>query len=137
MKGQVSLEFSILLLATILFVIIAVGYTGLYGISKVSEVSLMSLAHSALAKLKNDIEIVSVGSINTTLIDYIKTPPGTYSSNGKTIYFSNERFNFTISANCSTNVNIVGSKNIPYGYTIKAEIKKIDDNLVLVNLSLS
>ncbi|ADG13011.1 class III signal peptide-containing protein [Methanocaldococcus infernus] len=135
MRGQISLEFSILILAVIVFVIISVGYVGIYGLNRSVQISAMSLAHSSVAKMKENIELVSLGDINTTKIVYIKTPPGTWSSNNNIIVFTNNNLNYSVSATCSVNVEMNGNLTINQGRTIRAVIRKINDNLVRVTIS--
>jgi len=87
MRGQISIEFSILLLAGLIAIIIASAWPGLYGLHKTAKVSSMSLAHAAVAKMKQNIEMVSAGDVGTKKMIYIKSPPGNWTASGHELRF--------------------------------------------------
>ena len=99
MRGQISLEFSILLLSLLIVVIITTIIPGLYGYKKTIETSSASLGHGAMSKLKNNIEMLSVLDPGSAKIVYIKSPPGIWRINGSNITLEGNGFN--ISTKCS------------------------------------
>jgi len=107
MRGQISLEFSILLLSLLIVVIITTIIPGLYGYKKTVETSSASLGHGTMSKLRNNIEMLSVLDPGSTKIVYIKSPPGIWRINDNNIILEGNGFN--ISTNCSvtltSNVN--------------------------------
>ena len=107
MRGQISLEFSILFLALLVVVIVSTMTPGLYGYKKTIEVSSASLGHAALSKLKANIDMLSVADEGSKKEIYIKSPPGTWKINGSTIILEGNGYNIstTCSINLSTNNN--------------------------------
>ncbi len=103
MRGQISLEFSILFLALLVVVIVSTMTPGMYGYKKTIEVSSASLGHAAVSKLKNNIEMLSVSDVGSKKTILIKSPPGTWKINGTTITLEGHGFN--ISTNCSIRLN--------------------------------
>jgi uncharacterized protein (UPF0333 family) len=103
MRGQISLEFSILFLALLVVVIVSTMTPGMYGYKKTIEVSSASLGHSALSKLKNNIERLSVADEGSKKEVLIKSPPGIWRINGTTITLEGD--GFKISTNCSINLS--------------------------------
>ena len=103
MRGQISLEFSILFLALLVVVIVSTMTPGMYGYKKTIEVSSASLGHSALSKLKNNIERLSVADEGSKKEVLIKSPPGIWRINGTTITL--EGNGFKISTDCGINLS--------------------------------
>ncbi|HIP90144.1 MAG TPA: class III signal peptide-containing protein [Candidatus Nanopusillus sp.] len=99
MRGQISLEFSILFFSLLVVVIITTITPGLYGYKKTIETSSASLGHGAMSKLKNNIEMLSVLDPGSAKIVYIKSPPGIWRINGSNITLEGNGFN--ISTKCS------------------------------------
>ncbi|HIP89958.1 MAG TPA: class III signal peptide-containing protein [Candidatus Nanopusillus sp.] len=102
MRGQISLEFSILFLSLLIVVIITTITPGLYGYKKTIETSHASLGHGALSKLKTNIEMISVLDPGSRKVVYIKSPPGVWKVEGNSITL--EGNGFTISTNCDINL---------------------------------
>jgi uncharacterized protein (UPF0333 family) len=103
MRGQVSLEFSILFLALLIVVIVSTMTPGMYGYKKTVEVSSASLGHAALSKLKSNIERLSVADEGSKKEVLIKSPPGIWRINGTTITL--EGNGFKISTDCGINLS--------------------------------
>jgi len=136
MRGQISLEFSLLFLGVLLAVIIAVGYPGMFGLKKTTEISSMSLAHAAVSKMKQNIELVAAADEGTMKIVYIKCPPGTWESNGNILYFyRNGSIKFNITTECSVNINLNGNKTISNARIINAIIKKVNNTHINVTIN--
>jgi len=134
-KGQISLEFSLLFLGVLLAIVIAVGYPGMFGLKKTVSVSSMSLAHAAVSKMKQNIELVAAADEGTTKIVYIKCPPGYWGVNKNILYFYRDGdVKFNITANCNININLNGNKTVSTAKIIIAEIKKINESHVNVTL---
>ncbi|ENN95784.1 hypothetical protein J422_05978 [Methanocaldococcus villosus KIN24-T80] len=133
-KAQISLEFSILFLATLLAIIIGVSYPGLYGLNKSTKISSMSLAHAAVMKMKENIEMVGMCEDGSVKVVLIKCPPGIWEANGNEISFTNSKLNYTISTNCSNEVVISGERDIRQFTIITATVEKVGGR-VLVNIT--
>ena len=133
MRGQISIEFSILLLAGLIAIIIASAWPGLYGLAKTAKVSSMGLAHTAVAKMKQNIEMVSTGDVGTKKMIYIKSPPGNWTASGNEVSFHHANFNITISTNCSLSV-IMNNVSINKIKVITAYIEKINNTHVNVTI---
>ncbi|AIJ05914.1 hypothetical protein JH146_1071 [Methanocaldococcus bathoardescens] len=134
-RGQISLEFSLLFLAVLLAIIIAVGYPGMFGFKKTVTISSMSLAHAAVSKMKQNIELVAAAGEGTTKIVYIKCPPGHWEANKNILYFYRDGdIKFNITANCNTNINLNGNKTVSKAKIIIVEIQKINESHVNVTI---
>lgn len=105
MRGQISLEFSILFLALLIVVIVSTMTPGMYGYKKTIEVSSASLGHAAVSKLKNNIEMLSVADAGSRKTILIKSPPGTWRVDGTTINFEGNGFNISTSCNIQLSTN--------------------------------
>ena len=131
MRGQVSLEFSLLLLAMIVVVLISTITPGLYGFKKVTTTSYASLGHGALSKLKTNIEMLSVLDVGSRKVVYIKSPPGIWRIEDRGITFEGE--GFEISTNCSVNLE---SNNNTYEVNnlrvIKVCLEKVNNTTVYI-----
>lgn len=99
MRGQISLEFSILFLSLLVVVIITTMIPGMYGFGRTIETSSASLGHGALSKLKTNIDMLSVLDPGSRKVVYIKSPPGIWRINGSNIILEGD--GYTISTNCS------------------------------------
>ena len=135
MRGQISIEFSILLLAALLAVLIASVWPGLYGLAETGKVSSMSLAHATVTKMKQNIEMVFSGDVGTRKTVYIKCPPGNWTASGKELKFYRPNY-FNISTNCSASI-IMGNTPININKTkvITVYIEKINNTHVNVTIT--
>ena len=134
-RGQISLEFSLLFLGVLLAIVIAVGYPGMFGFNKSVSISSMSLAHAAVSKMKQNIELVSSADEGTMKIVYIKCPPGTWGANNNILYFYRDgNIKFNITAKCDINIILNGNKTVSTPKIIIANITKIDETHVIVTL---
>ena len=135
MRGQISLEFSLLFLGLLLAIVIAVGYPGMFGLKKTVSISSMSLAHAAVSKMKQNIELVAAADEGTTKIVYIKCPPGYWEANKNVLYFYRDgNIKFNITANCDININLNGNTTITSSKIIIANITKINESYVNVTI---
>lgn len=103
MRGQISLEFSILFLALLVVVIISTMTPGMFGYKKVIETSSASIGHAALSKLKTNIDMLATTDVGSVKVVYIKSPPGIWEVNGSNITLRGNGYNIT--TNCSINLN--------------------------------
>lgn len=110
MKGQVSLEFTILFLALLVAIIISTMVPGIYGLDKSIKVSAASLAHAALSNVKNNIEMLSVADVGSSKTLYVKSPPAEWNMDGRNITVSGN--GFTIRT--TSNIDIVNSTTVPF-----------------------
>ncbi|ADC70007.1 Protein of unknown function DUF361 [Methanocaldococcus sp. FS406-22] len=134
-NGQISLEFSLLFLGVLLAIVIAVGYPGMFGFKKTVSISSMSLAHAAVSKMKQNIELVAAADEGTTKIVYIKCPPGYWGANKNIVYFYRDGdIKFNITANCNININLNGNKTVSTAKIIIANITKINESYVNVTI---
>ncbi|XRO74847.1 class III signal peptide-containing protein [Methanocaldococcus sp. 28A] len=133
-RAQLSLEFSILFLVSLLVITIAVGWPGMFGLKKTATISSMSLAHAAVSKMKQNIELVAAADVGTTKIVYIKCPPGEWYVFNNQLQFKNSLFNYTISTNCSVNITLKGNTNISTSRIITVNITKTNVDSVTVNI---
>ena len=131
MRGQISLEFSILLLAMIVVVLITTITPGLYGFREVVKTSHASLGHGSLSKLRTNIEMLSVSDTGCTQVVYIRSPPATWSIDGRNITLSGN--GFRISTTCS--IDLVSNNN-PYRVgelrVIRVNLRKVNDTTVSI-----
>ncbi|WP_423793240.1 class III signal peptide-containing protein [Methanocaldococcus indicus] len=137
MRAQLSLELSILILAFLVIILLTSGYIGIYGLNKVSKISVMGMSNAALSKIKNGVELVSSADVNTTISIKVRCPPGYIESKGKELlYFRNDTLKYTISTNCSVNVEL--SEN-PYVVNepriLNFVITKINDTTVKIDIT--
>ena len=102
MRGQISLEFSILFLALLVVVIISTMTPGMFGYKKVIETSSASIGHAALSKLKTNIDMLATTDVGSVKVVYIKSPPGIWEVNGSNITLRGNGYNIT--TNCSINL---------------------------------
>ncbi|HIP84796.1 MAG TPA: class III signal peptide-containing protein [Methanothermococcus okinawensis] len=130
MRGQISLEFSIILLSMILVILITTMIPGLYGYMKTVETSYASLGHGALSKLKTNIEMLAVSDPGSTKTLYIKSPPGIWRINNRDIVL--EGNGFEISTTCSVNLEPGGEYKTGLR-VIKVRLEKVDDNTISIN----
>ena len=103
MKGQISLEFSILFLALLVVVIISTMTPGMFGYKEVIKTSSASIGHAALSKLKTNIDMLATTDVGSVKVVYIKSPPGIWEVNGNSITLNGNGYN--ISTNCSINLS--------------------------------
>jgi len=132
MRGQISLEFSILFLSLLIVVIITTITPGLYGYKKTIETSHASLGHGAMSKLKTNIEMLSVLDPGSRKVVYIKSPPGVWLvGNNRILLWGN--FNSFISTNFSVNLesnnNVYEVENLR---VIRVHLIKVNDNTVRI-----
>jgi uncharacterized protein (UPF0333 family) len=120
MRGQISLEFSILFLALLVVVIVSTMTPGMYGYKKTVEVSSASLGHAALSKLKTNIDMLSVADKGSKKVVYIKSPPAEWEINGRNITLKGNGYNITTTCD----INLITNNN-----TYKT-------NLGIINVSL-
>jgi uncharacterized protein (UPF0333 family) len=99
MRGQISLEFSILFLALLIVVIVSTMTPGMYGYKKTIESSSASLGHAALSTLKTNIEMLSVADVGSKKTILIKSPPAVWTIDNRTIILKGNGYN--ISTTCS------------------------------------
>jgi len=130
MRGQISLEFSILFLALLVVVIIATIIPGMYGYKKTIETSSASLGHGALSKLKTNIEMLSVLEPGSKKVVYIKSPPGTWKIDSNRITL--EGNGFTISTECSVNLDSNYNEYRTNLSVIEIHLEKKDENTVYI-----
>ncbi len=126
MRGQVSLEFTILFLALLVAIIISTMVPGIYGLDKSVKVSAASLAHAALSNVKNNVEMLSVADAGSSKTIYIKSPPAEWDIAEGNITVSGN--GFTIRTTC--NIDIVNSTTVPFSTnmsTIKVVLTRYDD----------
>jgi len=131
MRGQISLEFSILFLSLLVVVIITTIIPGMYGYKKTIDTSSASLGHGALSKLKTNIEMLSVLDPGSRKVVYIKSPPGIWNVSNHTITLKGNGFN--ISTKCS--VNLI-SNVVPYKTNlsvIEIHLLKVNENTIYIN----
>ncbi|MBW9220717.1 class III signal peptide-containing protein [Methanothermococcus sp. SCGC AD-155-M21] len=103
MRGQISLEFSILFLALLVVVIISTMTPGMFGYKEVIETSSASIGHAALSKLKTNIDMLATTDVGSVKVVYIKSPPGIWEVNGNSITLKGNGYN--ISTNCNINLS--------------------------------
>ena len=132
MRGQISLEFSILFLSLLVVVIITTILPGMYGYKKTVETSSASLGHGAVSKLKTNIEMLSVLDPGSRKVVYIKSPPGIWLVGDNRIILWNN-FDFFISTNCSVNLesnnNVYEVENLR---VIRVHLIKVNDTTVRI-----
>ncbi|EHP86567.1 class III signal peptide-containing protein [Methanotorris formicicus] len=114
MRGQISLEFTIIILAFLVAVVITTMGPGLYGMDKSVKSASASLAHAAMSKLKTNIELLALSDEGSSKVVYIKSPPGTWKVDGKTITFIGN--GYSITATCS--IDIVANKDYQTGMNV-------------------
>ena len=102
MRGQISLEFSILFLALLIVMVVATMTPGMYGYKKTVESSSASLGHAALSKLKTNIDMLSVAGVGSKKTILIKSPPATWEINGNNIILKGNGYN--VSTTCDVNL---------------------------------
>jgi uncharacterized protein (UPF0333 family) len=102
MRGQISLEFSILFLALLVVIIVATMTPGMYGYKKTIESSSASLGHAALSKLKTNIDMLSVADVGSKKTILVKSPPAKWVINGNNITLRGNGYN--ISTTCNVNL---------------------------------
>jgi uncharacterized protein (UPF0333 family) len=136
MRGQISIEFSILLLAGLIAILIASTLPGIDGLDKTAEVSSMSLAHAAVAKMKQNIEMVSAGDVGTKKVIYIKSPPGNWTASGHELrFYRTDHFDINISTNCSLSIIMDNAPiNVSNIKVITVCIEKINNTHVNVTI---
>jgi uncharacterized protein (UPF0333 family) len=105
MRGQISLEFSILFLALLIVIIVSTMTPGLYGYKKTIEVSSASLGHAAVSKLKNNIEMLSVADEGSRRTVLIKSPPGVWNISDNTISFKGNGYTITTTCDIKLETN--------------------------------
>ncbi|ACV24741.1 Protein of unknown function DUF361 [Methanocaldococcus fervens AG86] len=134
-KGQISLEFSLLFLAVLLAIIIAVGYPGMFGLKKTVDISSMSLAHAAVSKMKQNIDLVAAADEGTTKIVYIKCPPGHWEANNNVLrFYRNDDVKFNIITNCSSDIALNGNTTISEAKIIGVKIEKVSEDIISVTI---
>ncbi|CAB3287666.1 conserved protein of unknown function [Methanocaldococcus lauensis] len=135
MRGQISLEFSLLFLGMLVVILIATIHPGIFGLHKTVEISSMSLAHAAVSKMKQNIELVSSGDVGTIRIVYVKCPPGSWRANNTILYFNRSGdINYNITAYCDVNISLNGNTTITKSEIIAVKIVKIVQNKVNVTI---
>ncbi|ACX72000.1 Protein of unknown function DUF361 [Methanocaldococcus vulcanius M7] len=136
-RGQISLEFSLLFLGVLVALIVAVGYPGMFGLKKTVEISSMSLAHAAVSKMKQTIDLVEIADEGTVRTVYIKSPPGTWGANGNILYLYRDSggIKYNITAKCNINLKILGNATVPYAKIITVEVKKVNSSQVNITIS--
>ena len=134
MRGQISLEFSILFLSLLVVVIITTMIPGMYGFGRTIETSSASLGHGALSKLKTNIDMLSVSDPGSRKVVYIKSPPGIWRINGNNITLEGDGYTISTTININ-NINL-DSNNNQYETNlsvIRVYLTKIDDNTIYIN----
>lgn len=131
MRGQVSLEFSILFLALLIAVIVTTMIPGMYGYKKTVEVSYASLGHGALSKLKTNIEMLSVLDPGSKKVVYIKSPPGVWEVNNNTITLRGDGFNISTSCNVNLKSDVVSYSTDQS--IVEIHLLKINDSTICIN----
>jgi uncharacterized protein (UPF0333 family) len=106
-KGQISLEFTIILLVFIVMSLLATIKPGLYGLDKSAKTASASLAHAGMSKLKTNIELLDLSDVNSSKIVYIKSPAGIWKvdNDADTITFNGN--GYTITTTLDTNINAI------------------------------
>ncbi|GBF36167.1 class III signal peptide-containing protein [Methanofervidicoccus abyssi] len=132
MRGQISLEFSIIFLALLIVVIISTIIPSMYGYGRLVETSLASLGHGALSKLKTNIEMLSVLDPDSRIVVYIRSPPGVWEIDDHNITLRGD--GFTISTRCDINLN----SNVRYYNrtnlsVIEIHLEKVNDTTININ----
>jgi len=94
-KGQVSVEFIILFLALLVAVVVSTMTPGIFGLNKTIELSSASLAHAALSKAKNNVELLSASDPGSSKLVYIKSPVSKWEFDNRSIYVSGKGFNIS------------------------------------------
>ena len=128
MRGQISLEFSILFLALLVVVIISTMTPGMFGYKKVIETSSASIGHAALSKLKTNIDMLATTDVGSVKVVYIKSPPGTWEVDGNSIILKGNGYN--ISTNCSINLNSSVTEYKTNLSVIEIRLEKRSDNTI-------
>lgn len=112
-KGQVSVEFIVLFLALLVAIVVSTMTPGVFGLNKTIELSSASLAHAALSKAKNNVELLSASDPGSSKLVYIKSPVSKWEFDNKSIYVSGKGFN--ISTNTSISLkNELGDSSFSY-----------------------
>ncbi|WP_292460035.1 class III signal peptide-containing protein [Methanothermococcus sp.] len=131
MRGQISLEFSILFLALLVVVIVSTMTSGMYGYKKTVEVSSASLGHAALSKLKTNIDMLSVADSGSKKLVYIKSPPGIWVVNGTNITLKGNGYNLTTTCSINLTTNEIYKTNL----SVDAVLLERNKNNIYINWS--
>jgi len=94
-KGQVSVEFIVLFLALLVAIVVSTMTPGVFGLNKTVELSSASLAHAALSKAKNNIELLSSSDPGSSKLVYIKSPVSRWEFDNRSIHVSGKGFNIS------------------------------------------
>jgi len=131
MRGQISLEFSIIFLALLIAVIISTIIPSMYGYGKLINTSLASLGHGALSKLKTNIEMLSVLDPGSRIVVYIRSPPGVWEIDDHSITLRGD--GFTISTRCDINLNSNVRQYRTNLSVIEIHLEKVNDTTININ----
>ena len=131
MRGQVSLEFSILFLALLIVVIVSTMTPGMYGYKKTIESSSASLGHAALSTLKTNIEMLSVADVGSKKTILIKSPPAVWTIDNRTITLKGNGYN--ISTTCSVDLKTNNNNYSTNMSGITVELIKNESDTIYIN----
>ncbi|AEF96514.1 class III signal peptide-containing protein [Methanotorris igneus] len=115
-KGQISLEFTIIILAFLIAMVITTMGPGLFGMDKSVKTASASLAHAAMSKLKTNIELLAVADEGSSKIVYIKSPPGNWTVDGNNITFIGNDYN--VSTICSKRLKLIVNGTEKNSFTV-------------------
>ncbi len=118
-RGQLSLEFSILLLAMLVAIIISSLIPGMYGYKESITVSQATLAHAAMSKLKNNIDILTTSDEGSIITLMIKSPKGGWRIDNRNITFYGDGYNITTTCNIDLDTNNITYNTSMRGITIR------------------
>jgi len=131
MRGQISLEFSILFLALLIVVIISTMTPGMYGYKKTIESSSASLGHAALSKLKTNIDMLSVADVGSKKTILIKSPSAVWTIDNRTIILKGNGYN--ISTTCSVDLKTNNNNYSTNMSGITVELIKNESDTIYIN----
>ena len=131
MRGQISLEFSILFLALLIVVIVSTMTPGMYGYKKTIESSSASLGHAALSTLKTNIEMLSVADVGSKKTILIKSPPAVWTIDNRTITLKGNGYN--ISTTCSVDLKTNNNNYSTNMSGITVELIKNESDTIYIN----
>jgi uncharacterized protein (UPF0333 family) len=131
MRGQISLEFSILFLALLIVVIISTMTPGMYGYKKTIESSSASLGHAALSKLKTNIDMLSVADVGSKKTILIKSPSAVWTIDNRTITLKGNGYN--ISTTCSVDLKTNNNNYSTNMSGITVELIKNESDTIYIN----
>ncbi|WP_459201784.1 class III signal peptide-containing protein [Methanococcus sp. CF] len=129
-KGQVSVEFIVLFLALLVAVVVSTMTPGIFGLNKTVELSSASLAHAALSKVKNNIELLAASDKGSSKLVYVKSPISKWEFDNHTVSLSGDGYNVSTNTTVALK-NTLGSSSFSYNITslkiVTVTLTRMDD----------